>query len=944
MLKVLDAETVSRTMLREGDELLQRDIKMLGNLLGNVLIEQESRAFLELEEKIRLLCKDIRQNKKSNLHDELLQTIESLSINDASNLVRAFGSFFHLANVADQFHQIRKEKLTRRALTDAGVSHALDGTIESAIQTFAAQGVSAETIQALLDTLTIEPTLTAHPTEAVRQTVLLKRQRIATALADLDRSHLTEKERQHIIERLGSEITALWQTDDVRQGSLAVADEVRYQLYYLENVFFDVLPDIYRELEDALQAHYPHASFRVPSFLKLHSWTGGDRDGHPLVTYTVTRDTLLLLKERILRKYLVAVESVLVELSASLNRVRVSSALLASIKRDDETIGRTVIEAEWAGKNDVEPYRIKLRYVYFRLQQTLAEVLHPERPAPHRYAREEDLLLDLRVIERSLMENKGERLAKAGLRQLIRQVDVFGFSFVMLDIRQHSSRHTAAIDDITERLRLLPKPYRDMSEEERMAWLSSELQSRRPMIPHALDFSDETNETIQTFRQIRRSLVSISKRAIQTYIISMTASASHVLEVMLLAKEGGLIYHTDDDELRSDIDIVPLFETIQDLHRGTGLMETLYRLPIYQKQLRARRGLQEIMLGYSDSGKDGGLATSNWELYNAQVSLKASAERHGVSLKLFHGRGGTVGRGGGAPAHQAILAQPKGTVDGKIKITEQGEIISAKYSVPPIAMRNLELATSAVMLASIASASDAPLKAEWTACMKTISEHSQRSFRELVYETDGFAEFFREATPIDIIEQMKIGSRPSKRRNTGRIEELRAIPWVFAWTQNRASLPSWYGLSDGIHAALQTDFTVETLREMYQSWRFFTTLLDSVQMSLCKSDMRVAREYAKLVANSSTGSQIFDIIDTKFQQTVEVILNITGQKNLLDNNPSLQKSLSAREPYIDPLSYIQVIALKKFRRADISEEERAALLMLLRNSVNSIAAGIRNTG
>ncbi|MFN3426598.1 MAG: phosphoenolpyruvate carboxylase [Candidatus Thermochlorobacter sp.] len=924
------------------DEFLQRDIRVLGNLLGQTLVEQESDSFLELEEKVRLLCKEIRLEKKDNLRTELMRLLESLTVEEAGNLVRAFGTFFHLTNVADQVHQARRDIETLRQLAEAGKEPVLEGSIYEVIARFKQSGISADELQALLSKLSIEPTLTAHPTEAVRQSVLLKRRNIASLLERLNQPNLTPNERNDTIDELAAIITALWQTDNVREGSLTVFEEVRNQLYYLENIFWDTLPKLYADLEKALSKFYPGYTFHIPPFLRIRSWTGGDRDGHPFVTHEVTRDTLRFLKSEVLKKYIASIEAAIIELSSSLNRVSVSEELKTSLARDEQAYGRNVIEAGWAGRNFNEPYRIKLRYVSYRLSQTLAS-LDAEHMLTGAYCSEEEFLDDLRVVERSLIANKGQRIANAQVRKLIRRAEIFGFSFFILDIRQHSSKHTQALDEIVSSLRLLPKRYSEMSEMEKREWLSQEIQTRRPLVPYKLSFSEETNEVMRTFRQIRRSLESISRRAIDTYIISMTAEVSHVLEVMLFAKEAALIRHTDSDDFQSDLNIVPLFETISDLQHADDFMRQLFEMPVYQKQLRARGMLQEIMIGYSDSSKDGGLLASNWALYNAQLRLKACAERYGVKLKLFHGRGGTVGRGGGAPVHQAILAQPKGTIDGRIKLTEQGEIISSKYATPHIATRNLELTTTAVMIASLDAMHEPDPKPEWLHVMSEMSAAAFKAYRAFVYDNPRFVEYFYEATPIEIISEMKIGSRPSRRHGARRIEDLRAIPWVFAWTQSRATLPSWLSVSDGFDAVLANGTPMTLLQEMYEDWRFFRTLIDSMQMSLSKCDIRVAEEYSKLVSDAALGREIFHAIETRFYHTIDLICKITSQQMLLENNPILRRSLRAREPYIDPLSYIQVIAMKKYRSCN-NEEMRKKLLAVLRDSVNSVAAGIRNTG
>jgi phosphoenolpyruvate carboxylase len=921
------------------DDPLHRDVKMLGIILGQTLTEQEGEAFFNLEESLRKHCKELRASETVSdaMRNELLTEIQTLQSDEAYNLLRAFGTYFHLANVADQFHQVRLDRL--RLLSNP----ILSGSIGETVERFKAEGISAAQVQQLLDTLSIEPTFTAHPTEATRHTVLQKRQLIASLLESLDSPNLTPRDRETHITTLHAIVTAMWQTDEIRSSRIKVSDEVRNQLYYLETVLYDTLPELYDEVHYHLTKHYPDTTFSIPPFLTLHTWTGGDRDGHPFVTHDVTRQTLQTHKASILTKYIQSLDELRIMLSPSTNLVAASPELVKSLEEDEALIGNAIADRFWVNKNPAEIYRVKLKHIYIRLKQTLADV-EAESASPLAYANEDALLRDLRLMEKSLNDNLASRLVREALQPFIRRVELFGFYFTTLDIRQHSLRHENTISEITESLKLLATPYRDMAEADKISWLSAELSQLRPMIPYKLAFSDETNETISTFRQIRKSLESISRKAIDTYIISMTEGVSDVLEVLFLAKETGLFRHTASGSVESDLNVAPLFETIADLRGAASHLEKLFSLPIYQRQLAARGGVQEVMLGYSDSSKDGGLVASNWELYQTQTALKACAEKFGVTLKLFHGRGGTVGRGGG-PAHEAILAQPAGTIGGKIKITEQGEMIAAKYAMPDIARRTLELVTAAVMTASSDTQPKPPAELQtWLQVMSCVSRASQRAYRSLVYDDESFAAFFREATPIDIIEQMEIGSRPSRRGGQKRIEDLRAIPWVFAWMQNRATLPNWFGVGSGLADAVGHCTNLETLQAMYAGWPFFRTLLDNVQMTLFKSDMRVAKEYASLCHDKATSERLFESIESEFALTRRFILDITRQRDLLDENPQLQKSLQLRNPYIDPISYIQVTTLRKLREPDTNEAERQSLLRILRMSINAIAAGLRNTG
>jgi phosphoenolpyruvate carboxylase len=542
-------------------------------------------------------------------------------------------------------------------------------------------------------------------------------------------------------------------------------------------------------------------------------------------------------------------------------------------------------------------------------------------------------------MDTSLRENKGVRLADSRLRKLIRLVELFGFHLAKLDIRQHSSLHSSAISEITERIGLVN--YRDMSEEERFEWLARELENPRPLIPHWLNLSEETKEILETLIWVRRSLEEISPEAVDTYIISMTHDASNLLEVLLLAKEAGL-YFTDRDNIVSRLNIVPLFETIDDFKRAPDIMRKLYSHPIYARHLNARGGISEIMIGYSDSGKDGGLLSASWESHKVQRALKEVADQFGLRQKLFHGRGGSVSRGGG-PTNRAILARPPGTVDGLIKITEQGEVIYSNYSLPEIAEDNFELITSAVVQVSL---EQREIKPEWEEVMEEVSENARRIWRALVYEDPDFYAYFRQATPISMIEQMHIGSRPAKRKQSERIEDLRAIPWVFSWTQNRHLLTGLYSVGSSLHAFVSRNpgHNLKMLKDMYENWRFFRSFIDNVQITMAKADMWIALEYSFLVKPREIGRRICEQIRNDYRLLEEIVLKVTEQEKILDNNSFLQKTIELRNPYIDSLSYIQVGLLRRLNKGDFEEDEEVKLIENLKLSINGIAAGMKNTG
>jgi phosphoenolpyruvate carboxylase len=931
---------------------LRGDVRFLGNLLGETILEQEGKRTFDIIEKIRFLTKEMRRKYVRDLKEELVSTIRSLSHEELYNVTRAFTMYFKLVNIAEQNHQIRRrheykfissiihseEDYTQslsNQLKEMGITFLEEGSIESLFKQLKDMGITLHKFTELLERMSIELVLTAHPTEVNRHIVLEKFRHISILMKELENPVLTPEERKKIEKEIRAEITSLWQTEEVPPYKISPLDEARNVLYYFKETIFDALPKVYEELEEQIKKHYGVEKFKVPNFLSFGSWVGGDRDGNPFVTHKVTYEVLRMQKKLALEKYVEEIKHIKRQLSSSAKIVPVDPELIKSVERD-----RELIPEEIDIKNPLEFYRIKLEYVHKKLLNTIAMNENKEANHGYYYSNKEEFLEDLYLVDASLRRNKGERLADSGLKKLIRLVELFGFHLAKLDIRQHSFLHFAAISEITERIRLIN--YRDMNEEDRMDWLSKEIPNMRPLIPPWITLSEETREVLETLRWVKRSLDEISPEVIDTYIVSMTHRASDILEVLLLAKETGL-YFEDKDRIISKLNIVPLFETIDDLRRAYEIMRELYSNPVYAKHLAARGNISEIMIGYSDSSKDGGLLCASWEIYKAQRALKRVADEFGIRQKLFHGRGGTVSRGGG-PKNRAILAQPPGTVDGLIKITEQGEVIYSNYSLPEIAEYNFELVTSAVILASLKEEEVKPL---WEEVMEEVSENARQIWRNLVYEDPDFYTYFKQATPISMIEQMHIGSRPAKRKKSERIEDLRAIPWVFSWTQNRHLLPGIYsvGLALDRFIGKNQENNLKILQEMYRSWRFFRNFIDNVQMNLAKADMWIALEYSFLVKPREIGKRIFQQIRNEYKLTEEIVLKITEQKRILDNDPFLQKSIELRNPYIDSLSYVQVGLLKKLSKDDFIEgEEKSKLIENLKLSINGIAAGMKNTG
>ncbi len=921
----------------DSQERLRYWIRTLGNLLGETIIEQEGQEILDLEEDIRGLAKAWRSGDR--LAQRRITDMVSLLVEDiprALAVLKAFSTYFQLVNLAEEAQRVHI--LRRRALIAYERGIPVAETIANAVRRLHAEGLSADEVRGLLRELLIMPVFTAHPTESKRRTVLHKLKTIADILREMDSVDLLQVERQAREQELREHIVLLWQSDEMRDRPPTVMDEVRNGLYFFETTLFDLVPQIYREMEKALADTYPGEPFDVPAFLRYGSWVGGDRDGNPNVTVEITEEALRAQKDQVLELYDRAVEALYNHLTSASTRVDFSPEFTAGLQRDFTLIPNH--EREVLDRFELEPYRQKLIMMFRRLEATRAENRKPwiaQEHNPRAYHSAQELLDDLSLIRTSLEQNKGERMTRGHLAQLIRQVEVFGFHLATLDVRQHSGRHRSAIGEVLSRYNLATN-YENMAESERIAILSREIAGMRPLTAR-LDFAEETNETLALFRLIRRARERLGPDSIQTYIISMTTDVSHVLEVLLLARDAGLF---------GQLDVVPLFETVEDLRHAPQIMAKLYQNAAYMQHLAKRGNRQQIMIGYSDSNKDGGYLMANWMLFRAQRGLATVCDAADVKLLLFHGRGGTVGRGGG-PANRAILAQPPESVRGRIKLTEQGEVISGRYSNPDIAHRHLEQLISAVMLTS-GRRPRYETETLWADIMDNLSEAAYRRYRSLV-EKPEFLRYFHETTPIDHIALLNIGSRPTRRKATLDITDLRAIPWVFAWTQSRVNLPSWYGVGTALEQWVEVgDGQTETdaewrlaqLRSMYENWPFFHTVLDNVQMGLCKGDMAIASLYAELT-DAATRAVIFADLKDEYARTERMALAVTGYSELLENESWLQRSIKLRNPYVDPMNYIQVAILDRLRQQpDVvnAADLRTAVLL----SVNGVAAGLQNTG
>ena len=925
-------------------EWLSAAIHFLGDLLGETIRTQSGAAAFELEEEVRALAKELRAAPNPTAERELGRIVEGLSVHEASELLRAFTHYFGLVNLAEQLERLRV--LRERDLQNVEQPRAESAL--GAIREIAATGVPAESVAASLQEMLLMPVFTAHPTESQRRTALEPLRRIAALLPRLLGSDLLPFERAELRQRLAGEIVGRWQSDQVRVQKPSVLDEVKYGRFYMETTLLEVVPGLYRQLEAALRDVYPDHEWQVPPVLRFGSWIGGDRDGNPFVTPTTTVESVRLLQAALVQQYITRVEQLSHILSPSMREASVSEALAESL-RDDAAQFPDLAET-LRRRNEFELYRQKCTYIHARLQATLAYTERYEPawsidgvarvPDNHEWYRgAAGLLTELRMMDESLRANGGAALADGDLHDLIRLVEVFGLHLATLDIRQHSARHTAALHEIFA-VTGVCDDYEGLPEEERTALLSRELAGRRPLIPSHLVFSAETNETIETFRTIAALLEQLNPNVIHTYIISMARGPSDVLAVLLFAREAGLY---DPARGASLLHIVPLFETRSDLHHATEIFGQLLATPAYGDHLRCRGNRQEIMLGYSDSNKDSGFVAANWALYVAQRDLTAVAQQQGVNLRLFHGRGGAVGRGGGAANH-AILAQPPGTVRGQLRLTEQGEVIFERYGIIGIGARHLEQLLHALLLSTFAPPG-ADERPEWSAALSELADTSATAYRALVYDDPRFITYFQEATPIREIVRLNIGSRPASRKTSQRIEDLRAIPWVFAWMQSRHTLPGWYGLGSALEQFEQHhgEDGLALLRAMYAEWPFFRTMIDNAQMILAKADMRIAASYAALVADRALADAIFGQIAAEHACSVRMVLRVTQQAQLLANTPILQRSIERRNPYIDPLSAIQVELLCRLRATpeDASTDELREAVLL---SINGIAAGLKNTG
>lgn len=931
------------TRSRDNERPLVEDIRLLGRILGDVIREQEGVPAYELIEQVRKLSVTFRRDADPEADKALKKLLKGLSGDQTVSVIRAFTYFSHLANLAEDRHHIRRRAVHERA------GDTQEGSIEVALARLRWAGISTRTISNTLAHSFVSPVLTAHPTEVQRKSILDAERDIAQLLTARDdikalalahnaaKDALTPRELAANEAQLRARVMQLWQTRLLRFSKLTVADEIENALSYYEATFLREIPKLYANLERELGNQPVH------SFLRMGQWIGGDRDGNPNVSAETLNYALGRQAEVALRHYLTEVHFLGGELSQSAMLVDFSPEMRALAESSPDT----------SEHRKDEPYRRALTGVYARLAATLKDLTGGEAArhavAPQNaYLKSEDFLADLRTIETSLRAHHGEAIVAQRLRPLIRAVEVFGFHLATVDLRQSSDKHEEVVAELLAVARI-EAHYAKLDEAAKRVLLVGLLNDARPLRVVGSDYSAHAQSELAIFEAARTARARFGKEAIRHYIISHTETVSDLLEVLLLQKEVGLMHGTLDGNATNDLIVVPLFETIEDLRNAAPIMREFYALPGIAQLVKRSGAEQDIMLGYSDSNKDGGIFTSNWELYRAEIALvelfDVLANSHNIQLRMFHGRGGTVGRGGG-PSYQAILAQPPGTVRGQIRLTEQGEVIGSKYANPEIGRRNLETLVAATLEATLLQPTKPATKAFLQAAAG-LSEASMAAYRALVYDTPGFTEYFFSATPIREIAELNIGSRPASRKASQKIEDLRAIPWGFSWGQCRLTLPGWYGFGSAIAQMLNEGGTpaarkeaLALLQKMYKQWPFFRTLLSNMDMVLAKSDLALASRYSELVGDARLRKKIFSAIEAEWHLTAEALGLITGEKQRLAGNAALQRSIRHRFPYIDPLHHLQVELVRRYRAGQADQRVQTGIHI----SINGIAAGLRNTG
>ncbi len=924
------------TNLELNMEPLQEQVRIVGNLLGEVLKEQEGEVVFDAVEHLRRGYISLRHKDDADKRHQLTDYIKALDSHKLKQITRAFNVFYILSNIVEEDYLHRE----RRKLYKKDDEKLWQGSFLNTVSEIKEFGLTALELQKVIDQLRYSPVFTAHPTEARRRTMMTLQRRIFLIINKLNRGGLIPEEQDSLIKQLKSQIQLLWRTSEVRNNKPTVEDEVRYGLFYFDASLFKSIPMIYRYFERANRHVYGSGEIKVPSFIKFGSWIGGDRDGNPFVTPEVTRNTIRLHMQAALKEYQRRVLKLQNILSHDIEYVTPNEEFIASLQKDVSELKETELFR-------TEPYRKKLHFMVSRLNANLKTVENrllgqvTETPAKA-FHHVDEFLQDLYLIRDSLVFHNDVDIAKHDLKDLIRLVETCGFSLYELDVRQESTIHTRTTIEILKQFSP-EKDYENLSEEQRIVTLTRQISRKHLPKPNPESLNKEAIETLELFDTMREMRIETGDNLFGTYVISMTHTASHVLEVMFLARLAGLVGFDKNDEFFCNIKISPLFETIEDLKHISEVLTNLFQNTVYMSLLKASGNLQEVMLGYSDSCKDGGILASQWNLYQAQEQVIELTDKYNVKCRMFHGRGGTVGRGGG-PTHEAIISQPPDTVHGQIKFTEQGEVLSHKYSNTETAIYELGMGITGLLKASQSLIrKHGKYKTSFHQAMTNIAKTGEKSYRDLTDETEGFLDYFYENTPVTEIGQMNIGSRPSHRKVDRSKSSIRAIPWVFGWALARHTLPAWYGIGTALKNFREKDGD-QLLKEMYQEWPFFRALISNVQMGLFKAQMDIAKEYSLLWDNKQRSKEIFEKISAEYELTVKEVLSIAGIDELMAETPLLQYSLERREPYIDPLNHIQITTLARHRKHIANSDDESPWLDELLLTINALAAGLRNTG
>ena len=931
----------------KSDQQLRSRVKLLGKLVGNVLLKHESPEVFHAVESLRTGFIQLRKRDSEPRRAALIKLIEGLSPEVISQVVRAFTLYFNLVNIAEEdfLHRLR-----RISVQEEGHA-AWVGSFYHTLEEFRDQGTGIEELQSLFDQLLYKPVFTAHPTESRRRTVMHHQREVFLIIDKLTDPRLSQFERDDLVDALQLQIETLWMTNEVRSSKPSVNDEIKMGMQYFQRSLFEAVKIDYRHLERAIintygEDEHGNPVISVPSFLEFGSWIGGDRDGNPYVTPDVTRTALRMQAEEILSEHVRLTYHLAQVLTMSTRWFTPSEDFLRGLSLD-EAMGVKSFDQRRDQFED-EVYRRKLYHMHYRLRKNLAVIRNQMRnldtpEAGHAYRNAQEYLDDLYSIRDSLISHGDFAAANGDLKDAIRIAETFGFHLVSLDVRQESSHHTRAVGEILHLAAGVN--YEKLDESQRLALLADQIETGIKPVYDKNQLDRENQQTLDVFETIRDMRMQISQRCIGSYVISMTHSASHIMEVMYLGFVVGLAGRQTDGFFCS-LEIAPLFETIEDLGHIDVVLDSLLQNETYKQLLLQSGGTQEVMLGYSDSCKDGGIMSAAWGLYQAQQKVVQISARHDVKCRIFHGRGGTITRGGG-PTHDAIMSQPPSTVLGQIKFTEQGEVLSHKYGNAETANYELAMGITGLMKASIGSRrEDEANYQQYHSVMQELSDFSERYYRELTDHTEGFFDYFYETTPVSEIGLMNIGSRPSHRRKGDLSKSsVRAIPWVFGWSMSRTTMPAWYGVGYAIETWLNdSSRKLKQLRDMNRHWPFFAAMISNLQMSLFKSDMRIALDYSRLCDDRQLADSIYHLLLQENRRSIDAVLQVANIKQLLANDPVLTLSLSRRDPYLDPLAYLQIDLLKKYRDETQPEADRMQWQAGLLSSINGIAAGLRNTG